>query len=440
MASKTKIINLARLSRVFHPLSTSGTLVGEETTEITSKSHRLMVDYGIIKPVSPGMYALLPLGMRVLDKLVKLIDKEMANIGAEKILLPALTLAKLWEKTDRYDVSKPELFTVADRHKKEYILSPTYEEAICNLMSLTGPFSTKLLPLKLYQISSKWRDEMKPRLGFLRSREFIMKDLYTFDTSLDNAKHTYNLVCESYNNIFRQLGVKYVKSIGDVGTIGGLMSHEYHYISDIGEDTILACPSCNFSINGNISETTNCLECKNKLNSHTVAEVGHTFLLDTKYSQPLKAMYIEQNKFKPMAMGCFGLGLSRIITLIVDILSTRNEIRWPVKLAPYTVCIIPPKDGSKEESTSIYVEQLFEILYKRNVDTILDDRSHYTIGKRLLFARALGYPYIIVIGKSATQTIPLFEIHDVNNSTCRELSLDQICDYFDNVNEEQLKT
>ncbi|KAG5307355.1 SYPM protein, partial [Acromyrmex insinuator] len=434
MASKTKLINLTRMSRIFQGIRSFDSV---EKTDITSKSHKLMINYGIIKPLSIGMYALLPLGMRILNKLIDIVDKEMMNIGAQKILLPALTPAALWKKTDRYDSNKTELFTLTDRHKKEYILSPTHEEAICDLISLarqTVPISTKLLPLKLYQISSKWRDEMKPRLGFLRSREFIMKDLYTFDSSLDNARHTYDLVCESYNNIFRQIGIKYTKSIGDVGTIGGLMSHEYHYVSDIGEDTILQCPSCHFSINQSISKTTSCPECKNELHSYTAAEVGHTFLLDTKYSRPLEVMFfIEQNKPTPMVMGCFGLGLSRIITLVVEILSINDEMRWPVKLAPYTVCIIPPKAGSKEESTSAYIEQLFEIFYKRNIDTILDDRTHYTIGKRLVFARLLGYPYIIVIGKAATQSIPLFEIHDVNNSTYHELSLDQMNDYFDNI-------
>lgn len=275
---------------------------------------------------------------------------------------------------------------------------------------------------------------MKPRLGFLRSREFIMKDLYTFDTNLDNAQYTYDLVCESYNNIFKQIGIKYEKVIGDVGTIGGLISHEYHYISNIGEDVILQCPSCYFSINQTISKTTNCPQCKNELQRHIAAEIGHTFLLNIKYSQPLKAMYVEQNELKPVVMGCFGLGLSRIIMLTIEILSTINEIRWPVKLAPYTVCIIPPKAGSKEENSSKYIEQLSEILCKRDIDTVLDDRTHLTIGKRFVLARALGFPYIIIIGKASTRSIPSFEVHDINNSVTNELSLEQINHYFDNIN------
>ncbi|XP_032667580.1 probable proline--tRNA ligase, mitochondrial [Odontomachus brunneus] len=429
MTSKT-IVNLARMSKLFQPLP--GGILHESKTEILSKSYKLMTNYGIIKPVSTGMYSYLPLGVRVLNKLINIIDKEMANLGAEKIMLPALTSTKLWKKTNRYDSNKTELFVLTDRHGKEYMLSPTYEEVICDLVS-SRPISDKSLPLRLYQISNKWRDEMKPRHGFLRSREFMMKDLYTFDTTLDNAKNTYDAVCDSYDNIFKQIDIDHVRVVGDVGTIGGLLSHEYHYISDIGEDIILRCPSCNYIINGIISKTT-CPECKNELHKHNSAEIGHTFLLDTKYSQPLKAVYYtKDNKVQPMAMGCFGLGLSRILALVVEILSTNDEIRWPVKLAPYTACIIPPKTGSKEEHTSTYVEQLFEILHKRNIDTILDDQTQSTIGKRFVFARAIGYPYIIVIGKAATQSVPLFEVHDLNNSICQELSLEQINHYFDNV-------
>ncbi|EFN79469.1 probable proline--tRNA ligase, mitochondrial [Harpegnathos saltator] len=426
------VINLARTSKIFQPLP-SGIFANKDKTEILSKSYKLMINYGIIKSVSTGMYSILPLGMRVLNKLIKIIDKEMTDLGAEKIMLPALTSAKLWKKSNRYNSNKTELFTVTDRHDKEYILSPTYEEAICDLVSATY-LPEKSLPLRLYQISSKWRDEMKPRLGFIRSREFIMKDLYTFDTTLNKAQDTYNLVCESYSNIFKQIGIDHMKAVGDVGTIGGLSSHEYHYISDIGEDVILWCSSCNYTINEIISKITTCPECKGELQRHNSVEIGHTFLLNTKYSQPLNAMYIENNKLKPMIMGCYGLGVSRIFALIVEILSTNNEMRWPTKLAPYTACIIPPKTGSKEEYISAYIEQLFEILQKRDIDTILDDRTQFTIGKRLVYARAIGYPYIIVIGKAATQSIPLFEIHDINNSVSHKLSLEQISGFFDNVN------
>ncbi|EZA58173.1 hypothetical protein DMN91_011709 [Ooceraea biroi] len=432
MASKT-IINLPRVSRIFHPMA-SGLYDSEGKAEIAFKGYELLVNYGIIKPASTGMYALLPLGMRVLNKLINIVDKEMANLGAEKILLPALTSATLWRKTNRYDTSKTELFTVTDRHDREYLLSPTYEEAICGLMSSVGPVSSKLLPLRLYQISSKWRDEMKPRLDLLRSREFIMKDLYTFDACLDGAQHTYDLVCESYDNIFKQIGMNYAKVVGDVGTIGGLKSHEYHYVSDIGEDVILRCPACDFSINQIISKTTSCPECKGELRQYNSAEVGHMFLLSTKYSQPLKAVFAKQHEVKPMVMGCFGLGLSRILTLVVDMLSANDEIRWPVKLAPYTACIISPKIGSKEEGGSVYVEQLFKSLEKCGIDAILDDRTKLTIGKRMKLARVIGYPYVIVIGKTAMQSVPLFEVHDLNNDTYHEMSLEQISNYFNDVN------
>lgn len=185
------------------------------------------------------MYAYLPLALRVLNKLTTLVDNEMEKIGAQKILLPALTSASLWEKTDRYNNNKSELFILQDRTKKEYILSPvsyslilshylnhmnkhnminkcfiliqTCEETICNLLSSSGLVPLQILPVKLYQISSKWRDEMKPRHGFLRSREFLMKDLYTFDFTLNNAQETYEEVCEVYENIFKNIGVTFIK-------------------------------------------------------------------------------------------------------------------------------------------------------------------------------------------------------------------------------------
>ncbi|XP_020288129.1 probable proline--tRNA ligase, mitochondrial [Pseudomyrmex gracilis] len=426
MASKT-IGNLAKMSKLFQPMSIE--ILDKRNKEV-SKNFKLLSNYGIIKSVNTGMYALLPLGMRALNKLIDLVDKEMAKIGAEKILLPALTSTALWKRSDRYDSNKTELFTVTDRHNKEYILSPTCEEQICDLISSMGHLPHKLLPLRLYQISSKWRDEMHPRLDLLRSREFVMKDLYTFDSSLEYAQQTYNLVCKSYDNIFKKLGIKYVKAVGNVGTIGGLSSHEYHYITEAGEDIVLRCPSCDFSINETIADTSNCPGCKTELHKHTTAEVGHTFLLNTKYSKPFQVKYLEYNEINTAAMGCFGLGLSRILMLAVETLSINNEMRWPVKLAPYTACVIPPKVGSKEEATSAYVQQLSEILCKRDIDAILDDRTRFTIGKRMLYARATGYPYIIVIGKAATQSTPLFELHDLNNSVSHEFTLEQLDNYF----------
>ncbi|XP_076758472.1 prolyl-tRNA synthetase 2-like protein, mitochondrial [Xylocopa sonorina] len=335
------ISEINKLSRLFQP--TTAAIGPKQKTKIPTKSYENLIKYGFIKQVNTGMYAFLPLGLRVLNKLTKLVDNEMEKIGAQKVLLPALTAQHLWEKTDRYANNASELFKVKDRSHKHYILSPTYEETICTLLSTVGLLSSKALPLKLYQISSKWRDEMKPKLGFLRSREFIMKDLYTFDLNINNAQETYESVCKAYDNIFKKIGITYTKAIGDPGSTGGTVTHEYHYTIDIGEDTICTCSSCQYAINKTVCKESHCPVCKTELHEKHSAEVGHTFLLDTKYTQPLNVVHKLNNESVPLVMGCFGLGLSRIFTVMSELLSTEEVLRWPKHFAPYSVCIIPPK-------------------------------------------------------------------------------------------------
>jgi len=374
----------------------------------------------------------MPLGLRVLNKLIRIVDNEMSKIGAQKLLLPNLTNASLWEKTNRLQDIQAELFTVQDRHKNLFILSPTYEEAITDLVASVGIISPKRLPLLLYQISNKWRDEMKPRLGLFRGREFIMKDLYSFDSSLDDAKNTYEAVREAYENIFRHIGIEYTIAVGDTGMMGGTLSHEYHYLSDIGEDTVLSCRSCGFHINSTMHETNVCTTCNGDMLQHKAVEIGHTFLLGTRYSEPLNARFADQNDSKPMMMGCFGLGLTRLIATAVETLSNEEELRWPKHIAPYTVCILPPKIKSQSVDASHYTEKIYEILDAANIDTIIDDRIDTTIGRRFVDARRTGYPYVIVIGKKAMESSPLFEVHDQNNDKQIDLSLDQLKDFFEN--------
>nr|XP_034178912.1 probable proline--tRNA ligase, mitochondrial [Osmia lignaria] len=426
--SNIPIRNISKVSKLFQPMTSRISTI--KKSEVFSKSYEHLIKYGFIKQVNSGMYAYLPLALRVLNKLTTLVDNEMERIGAQKILLPALTSTHLWKQTDRYNNNKSELFILKDRSNKEYILSPTCEETICNLLSSSGIISSQILPLKLYQISSKWRDEMKPRHGFLRSREFLMKDLYTFDLSLNNALKTYEEVCEAYENIFKNIGLTFVKAVGDPGFIGGSVSHEYHYKSSIGEDVVCICSSCQYAVNKVMCNDTHCPKCKNTLVQEQAIEVGHTFLLNTKYTKPLNVKSRIVDTASPLVMGCYGLGLSRIFTMLAEILSTETELRWPKHLAPYTLSIIPPKKGSKEESANQYVDKVIEILDELNIDAILDDRSDLTIGNRLMHARVTGIPYVIIIGKATQKSPPLFEIHDINNSTQCDLSLDNMYSYF----------
>nr|CAD7567633.1 unnamed protein product [Timema californicum] len=378
-----------------------------------------MLDRGIIRQASTGTFYLLPLGQRALQKLIKIVDKEMQGIGAQKLLLPLLTSGELWKTTGRWDTAGPELFTLRDRHDRDYVLSPTHEEAITELIASSPQLSHRSLPLRLYQVTSKFRDEMKPRSGLLRGKEFLMKDLYTFDTTLQAAEETYNAVCNAYDNIFRRIEVGYVKVMGDPGMIGGSLSHEYHYPVNVGEDQLLICQECNYGANTEVcGNSEECPQCKQPHMGHCPGiEVGHTFLLGTKYSTPLGASYMKADgKPSPVQMGCYGIGLTRTLAAAVESLSLPDELRWPLAFAPFSVCIIPPKDGSKESSVSHLSEHLYESLHSSTPfedDVLVDDRSQWTIGRRLFEAKKTGYPFIVVVGKKATEVEPLFEVYDL---------------------------
>ncbi|XP_043479595.1 probable proline--tRNA ligase, mitochondrial [Leptopilina heterotoma] len=421
--------NWHRVSKLFQPLNIPQKNAPVVKTEF-SKSYKHMIDTGIISKCNTGMYALLPLGYRILEKLTSIIDNELLKIDAQKILLPALSSQKLWKKTNRFEEAGRELFTLCDKHDTSYVLSPTHEETITDVISKVGPISPKTLPLRLYQISSKWRDEMKPRLGFMRSREFIMKDLYTFDIGSTQALETYKIVNHAYDNIFNKIGIQYKKAIGSVGMIGGTVSHEYHYITEIGEDVVLSCLQCNYHINKNATDESTCPSCKNAFSESTTAEIGHTFFLGTKYSETLKALYKENHTTAPLSMGCYGIGMTRLIASAAEVLSTEQELRWPIALAPYTVCVIPPKKNSKEDVASQYNEKICELLSQSNIDFIIDDRTHLTIGQRFIYSRKCGFPYVIVIGKLALNSDPLFELHDINNSTHNDVGLETLFDFF----------
>lgn len=422
------IRNINRYSKLYQPIVKD--LWKPQANETFDYSYRLMTDYGIIKSTTTGAFAFLPLGLRAMNKLTNIVDTEMENIGAQKILLPSLIPSWMWEKTNRYEKNKSELFTLQDRHNKKYLLSPTHEESITSLISSCGQMSLKKLPLRLYQISSKWRDEMKPHFGLVRAREFFMKDLYTFDKSAEAAEESYHLVSQAYDKIFSRIGLPVIKCIGDATSMEGTRSHEYHYETNIGEDHILTCESCNYSTNKNVSDQTNCPHCTKNLKETATAEVGHTFSLSTKYSELLGAFCLMGTKELPLVMGSYGLGLSRIFAVTVHILSNENNLRWPQSIAPYTVCIITPKKGSKEEGANQHLDKIIAVLRDLNIDVIIDDRTELTIGRRFRNADVTGFPYIIVIGKTAIESVPLFEVHDVYNSKSQNLSFDAICDYF----------
>lgn len=425
--------SVSRISSLFQPAATG------PTSACVDNSAQLLTQNGYVQQCSPGLFALLPLAQRVLTKLLAIVDEEMTGVGAQKLLLPTLTSTHLWHNTGRLEEAGPELMNITDRHGQKYVLSPTHEEAVCDLLSRYGcNFGYSRLPLRLYQVSSKFRDEVRPRHALSRSREFLMKDLYSFDVDETAATAAYEDVTRAYHKIFSRIGVPYCRAGSSCGAIGGLFSHEFHLLSNAGQDYVLQCDGCGCSVTAPLLEERGvdvevgqapCPDCGKTMTGTKAIEVGHTFLLGTKYSAPLQAVFRDRTSSpQPLVMGCYGLGITRILQATLEVTSiaqhTEDRIVWPWALAPYRVCIIGPKRGSKEISALPWQEALASAIIQRlpamHDDIILDDRDSLTIGKRVAEARRTGYPLIIVAGKRALEDVPKFECID-NTLIARQL-------------------
>ncbi|KAK2724307.1 probable proline--tRNA ligase, mitochondrial isoform X4 [Artemia franciscana] len=260
-----------RLKNYFKPCLQS---IPETSTVLHCKSSKLLLENGLVSPTGNGLYSFLPMGFRAVEKICKIIDNELEAIGALKLELPALTSIDLWKKTGRYDANNNELFVLKDRKERKYVLGPTHEETITNLVASSAPHPVRSLPIMLYQITAKYRDEPRPRYGLIRGREFIMKDLYTFDKSIEDAKVTYEKVSEGYDKIFRRLGLQFLKVEGPTGNMGGTVSHEYHYPSPIGDDRLLLCRACNTGVNVELDRPSQCSSCNGRLTETHGIEIG----------------------------------------------------------------------------------------------------------------------------------------------------------------------
>lgn len=400
-----------------------------------------MLQAGLIHLSNPGCFYYLPAALRSVEKLVRLIDEEMQAIGGQKVDMPALCGAELWKRSGRWELMGKEMFRLQDRHNVDYCLGPTHEEVVTELLASQSTLSYKQLPLLLYQVTRKFRDEQKPKFGLLRGREFYMKDMYSFDVSEEAALHTYQTVCHSYRRILDRLGLKWVQVQADTGNIGGTLSHEFHLPADIGEDRLLMCGNCDFSANVETVALgqTDCPQCHTgTLTESKGIEVGHTFYLGTKYSKIFNATFTNaQNKLSLSEMGCFGLGVTRILAASIEVLSSEDSIRWPGLIAPYQVCILPPKKGSKTNEAAHLAEKLVESLGNNlpnlKGEVVLDDRTQLTIGKRLKDTNRLGYPYVVVVGQKAMEEHPVFEVLCQKSGETMFLSKDGLLDLLGGV-------
>lgn len=266
-------------------------------------------------------------------------------------------------------------------------------------------------------------------------------DLYTFDLDLEGAKATYELVSQQYSKIFRHLNIPFYKIAADTGNMGGKTSHEYQLLAPIGEDEIVKCLRCEKCVNKELcrEDGTICENCdKTQLESKMGIEIGHTFVLEDKYTKALNATYLSKSG-KPVVlqMGCYGIGVTRLIAASIEHLSSENEIRWCEMIAPYRVCIITPKEGSKEEESVRDVPaKLYHSLDSHKLlkdDVIVDDRNQFTIGKRLRDAQKLGIPFVVVVGAKASEPEHTLEVFHSNSGSTSELSLSETVQYIVNL-------
>ncbi|MBI2644704.1 proline--tRNA ligase [Candidatus Uhrbacteria bacterium] len=368
-----------------------------------SISHILLTRSGYIQQLMSGVYSLLPMGFRVHKNIENIIREELNILGCQELLMPSLQPANLWMESNRWDTIDPPLFKFEDRHKKIIGLASTHEEVITDL-ARTHVHSYRDLPFSAYQIQTKFRNEMRSTSGLLRVREFIMKDLYSFHRTEEDLDIFYEAIKAAYARIYQRCGIRAVPIRASSGSIGGNFSHEFACIAPTGEDKIALCSSCDFAANFETMEQgqTVCPQCGAVLTTESAIENGHIFKLGTKYSEPLHATFVNEDGIKkPIIMGCYGIGVGRLLATVIETNHDENGMIWPVAIAPFAAHIIPltSSDDAIQTRISNEAKKLYETLFSAGIETLFDDRSDATAGEKFKDADLIGLPHRIVISE-----------------------------------------
>jgi prolyl-tRNA synthetase len=406
-----------RLSRFFLPI------LKETPKEAEIASHRLMLRAGMIRQEAAGIYALLPLGLRVLNKITAIVREEQNRSGAIELLMPTLQSAELWRESGRYEDYGKEMLRIRDRHERDLLYGPTNEEMITEIFRAYVQ-SYKDLPLNLYHIQWKFRDEVRPRFGLMRGREFLMKDAYSFDIDAAAARHAYNRMFVAYLRTFARMGLKSIPMIADTGPIGGDLSHEFIILASTGESEVF-CHSdyLNYDVpdeNVNFEDVSGLQGIVNKWTSLYAAtsemhdktkfealpenvrmsargiEVGHIFYFGAKYSDPMRAVVTgPDGTQQPVHMGSYGIGPTRLIGALIEAFHDEAGIKWPEAVAPFGATILNLKQGSSDTDTAC--EGLYRELSAKGIDVLYDDTDNRP-GAKFATADLIGIPWQILVG------------------------------------------
>jgi len=402
-------------------------------------SHKLMIKAGMIKQSSAGIYSWLPLGLKVLKNIENIVREEQNKAGAIELLMPTIQSADLWIKSGRYEDYGKEMLRIKDRSGRDMLYGPTNEELITDIFQ-SNINSYKDLPKNLYHIQWKFRDEVRPRFGVMRGREFLMKDNYSFDLDENSAKKSYNNMFSAYIKTFLRMGLTPISLRAETGPIGGNLSHEFQILASTGESTLyydkeLETLNPN-TINPNKLQSyyaavddqhdeKNCPITKENLKISKGIEVGHIFYFGTKYSEKLNAnVQNHEGKNLPVHMGSYGIGISRLVGAIIEAYHDDKGIKWPLSVAPFKIGIInlmPEDDNCSKTSDTIYNK-----IKDKNIEVIFDDRN-CGIGKKLSDNELIGIPIQIIIGKRDLAN-NVVEIKNRLTNSSNKISLDSALD------------
>lgn len=366
----------------------------KEITKEEAISAQLLIRGGFVEKLASGIYNFLPLGFRVLKKIEKIIREEMVKIGGQEILLASLHPKIFWQRTNRWE-EMSDLYKLSE-DEREFALGPTHEEIITPLAKKFIK-SYKDLPLYLFQIQTKFRKELRPKGGLLRTKEFLMKDLYSFHESEEDLENFYQIVKKSYFKIFERVGIreKTYLTFASGGTFSKY-SHEFQTICKSGEDEIFICQNCQQAINKEIKgETKDCPNCGGKkFKRERAIEVGNIFKLKTKFSQPFDLYFLDrQGNKKLVQMGCYGIGLGRLMATIVEINHDKKGIIWPKEVSPFQIHLI--QIGKTEKMA----EKIYRNLQKGEIEVLYDDRKDKTPGEKFFDCDLIGIPIRVVLSE-----------------------------------------